>query len=142
MLLSNRLAERVVALVSVSDDTIDMVQSLLTEAGRARTLVWCHFADLRRGRVDFAKYLAKHDPEVVIFDISPPYDENLQFFETMRHAVAMRGRRSILTTPNKRRLDEASGADSHALEVVGTLEDLQQLRAALAREAEMANLPN
>jgi hypothetical protein len=68
--------------------------------------VWCHFADLKKGIVDFTKYVNRHNPEVVVFDISPPYDENWKFYKTMRDADTMRGRGSVLTTTNKARLDE------------------------------------
>ena len=128
---------------NASDDTIDMVQKLLTASGSEQTLIWCHFADLRKGIVDFGKYIDKHNPEVVIFDLSPPYDENWHFFKTMRDAKTMKGRGIVLTTTNKARLDEVLGEDSHALEVVGRPKDLQQIDAAIkaeTRKAETARL--
>jgi len=131
---STRTAEGVVALFNASDDTIDMVQRLLTGSGRAQVLIWCHFADLKKGIIDFGKYMEKHNPEVVIFDLSPPYDENWSFFKTMRDAKTMRGRGMVLTTTNKNRLDEVLGEDSHALEVVGRAKDLQQIDAAIKAE--------
>jgi DNA-binding response OmpR family regulator len=136
---SKKTAEGIVALFNASDDTIDMIQALLTQAGGAQSLVWCHFADLKKGIVDFKKYLNKHNPEVVIFDISPPYDENWQFFKTMRDADVMRGRGSVLTTTNKNRLDEVLGTDSQALEVVGKSKDLQEIQTAIAAETQKAN---
>src|ERR1700738_4263240 len=131
---SNKTAEGIVALFNASDDTIDMVQNLLTASGGDQTLIWCHFADLKKGIVDFGKYLEKHNPEVVIFDLSPPYDENWQFFKTMRDSKAMLGRGSVLTTTNKARLDEVLGEDSHALEVVGRPKDLGQIDTAIKAE--------
>jgi DNA-binding response OmpR family regulator len=136
---SKKTAEGIVALFNASDDTIDMIQALLIEAGGAQSLVGCHFADLKKGVVDFKKYLNKHNPEVVIFDISPPYDENWQFFKTMRDADVMRGRGSVLTTTNKNRLDEVLGTDSRALEVVGKPKDLKQIQAAIAAETQKAD---
>jgi DNA-binding response OmpR family regulator len=136
-------AEGIVALFNASDDTIDMVQKLLTASGSDQTLIWCHFADLKKGIVDFGRYMDKHNPEVVIFDVSPPYDENWRFFKTMRDANTMKGRGMVLTTTNKARLDEVLGEDSHALEVVGRPKDLQQIDAAIkaeTRKAETARL--
>jgi DNA-binding response OmpR family regulator len=129
-----RTAEGIVALFNASDDTIDMVQKLLTTAGDEQTLIWCHFADLKKGIVDFGRYMDKHNPEVVIFDLSPPYDENWTFFKTMRDDKKMRGRGTVLTTTNKARLDEVLGEDSHALEVVGRPKDLGQIDAAIKAE--------
>jgi hypothetical protein len=131
---SSRTAEGIVALFNASDDTIDMVQNLLTTSGSDQILIWCHFADLKKGIVDFGKYIARHNPEVVIFDISPPYDENWRFFKTMRDDARMQGRGVVLTTTNKNRLDEVLGEDSYALEVVGRVKDLQEIDAAIKTE--------
>lgn len=122
------------ALFNASDDTVDMVQDLLTASGHAQTLIWCHFADLKKGIVDFEKYITEHNPEVVIFDLSPPYDENWRFFKTMRDAPIMRNRGIVLTTTNKDRLDEVLGEDSRALEVVGRAKDLQLIDNAIRTE--------
>ena len=134
-----KTAEGVVALFNASDDTIDMVQRLLRAAGDEQTLIWCHFADLKKGIVDFSRYIDKHNPEVVIFDLSPPYDENWTFFKTMRDATTMQGRGTVLTTTNKARLDEVLGEDSHALEVVGRPKDLGQIDAAIKAETRKAH---
>jgi len=135
---STKTAAGVVALFNASDDTIDMVQKLLSESGGEQTLIWCHFADLKKGVIDFGKYMVRHNPEVVIFDLSPPYDENWKYFKTMRDAKTMEGRGVVLTTTNKARLDEVLGEDSHALEVVGKTEDLQQIDAAIRAETRKA----
>jgi DNA-binding response OmpR family regulator len=136
---SRKTAQGIVALFNASDDTIDMIQGLLKEAGDTQTLVWCHFADLKKGVVDFKQYLSKHNPEVVIFDISPPYDQNWTFFKTMRDAMEMHGRGSVLTTTNKHQLDDVLGSDSDALEVVGKPKDLLQIGAAIAAETRKAH---
>ena len=140
---SSRTAEGIVALFNASDDTIDMVQKLLTDSGTDQTLIWCHFADLKKGIVNFGKYIDRHNPEVVIFDLSPPYDENWKYFKTMRDDKKMKGRGIVLTTTNKNRLDEVLGEDSHALEVVGRSKDLKEIDAAIkseTRKAEAARL--
>ena len=134
LLQPSKTNEGVVALFNASDDTIDMIQRLLTEAALDQTLIWCHFADLKKGIINFDRYMAKHNPEVVIFDLSPPYDENWTFFKTMRDAPIMHGRGSVLTTTNKARLDEVLGADSGALEVVGRARDLKLIAHAIQAE--------
>jgi len=138
MTSSTKTAEGIVALFNASDDTIDMIQRLLTSSRSDQTLIWCHFADLKKGIVDFGKYMDKHNPEVVIFDLSPPYDENWKFFKTMRDAKTMKGRGIVLTTTNKDRLDEVLGEDSHALEVVGKGKDLREIDAAIKSETHKA----
>jgi len=135
---STKTAAGIVALFNASDDTIDMVQKLLIESGGEQSLIWCHFADLKKGIIDFGKYMVRHNPEVVIFDLSPPYDENWKYFKTMRDDKKMQGRGVVLTTTNKARLDEVLGEDSHALEVVGKIHDLQQIDAAIKVETRKA----
>jgi hypothetical protein len=115
-----------------------MVHKLLVDLGDGQSLIWCHFADLKRGIVVFEKYMQKHNPELVIFDISPPYDENWTFFKTMRANKIMTGRGSVLTTTNKLRLDEIIGEDSRALEIVGLKDDLDSIQAAIGRETTVA----
>jgi DNA-binding response OmpR family regulator len=122
---------QVVALFNANADTVEMVQHML-RASDVQCLIGCHFSDLKKGRIDFARYLREHDPQVVIFDISPPYEENWYFFTTLRHDHAMRGRGLVLTTTNKQRLDEIVGSDSEALEIVGKPYDLAQIKDAIA----------
>ena len=43
-------AEGIVALFNASDDTIDMIQTILKRGDSAQALVWCHFADLKEGQ--------------------------------------------------------------------------------------------
>jgi DNA-binding response OmpR family regulator len=122
--------KRVLALFNASDDTVEIVQRMLTAAG-FDCLVGCHFADLKKGAVDFARYIGTHQPDVVIFDISPPYNENWSFFKKLRDGKAMEGRGLVLTTTNKERLDEAVGKDSRAFEIVGKPYDLDQIERAI-----------
>ena len=123
-------AKRVVALFNASDDTVDMVQRMLGASGFS-CLVGCHFADLRKGIIDFDRYLSRHEPDVVIFDISPPYKENWEFFKTLRDGKGMEGRGLVLTTTNKDRLDETVCEDSKAFEIVGKPYDLGQIKVAI-----------
>jgi DNA-binding response OmpR family regulator len=120
----------VVALFNASDDTVEMVQRMLDASG-VHCLVNCRFADLRKGVVDFGGYLRLHNPDVVIFDISPPYEQNWTYFRTLRDDREMRGRGLVLTTTNKDRLDEVVGNDSSAIEVVGKPYDVDQIMVAI-----------
>ena len=130
-------APAVVALFNASDDTVEMVQRMLDASG-VHCLVNCRFADLKKGVVDFADYLRKHNPEVVIVDISPPYEQNWVFFRRFRDHLVMRGRGLVLTTTNKNRLDEVVGHDSLAIEIVGKPYDLQQIMTAMTSALEQA----
>src|SRR5580692_3228731 len=99
-----RPARQVVALFNASDDTVEMVRRML-DVPDFGCLVGCHFSDLKNGVVDFARYIGERKPDVVIFDISPPYQENWAFFTRLRNSQAMEGLGLVLTTTNKNRLD-------------------------------------
>jgi hypothetical protein len=129
-----------VALFDASEDTIAMMQALLTEAGASQSLIGCSFGDLKRGITDFRKYLAQHNPEVVIVDLLPPYHENWAFFTTMRDAAVMQGRGVVLTTTNKNQLDDLLGKDSHAFEVVGVRADHALILAAIKAATHLARI--
>jgi DNA-binding response OmpR family regulator len=120
----------VVALFNASDDTVEMVRRMLGASG-FECLVGCHFADLKNGRISFDHYLTQYQPDVVIFDITPPYAENWRFLKTLLKASAMEHRGLVLTTTNKARLDEEAGKDSEALEIVGKPYDLDQIDRAI-----------
>jgi hypothetical protein len=106
----------VVALFNASDDTVEMVRRMLDASG-FECLIGCHFSDLRKGVIDFDRYMADRKPDVVIIDIVPPYKENWAFFKTLRDSQAMERCGLVLTTTNKRRLDETVGKDSQAFEI-------------------------
>jgi DNA-binding response OmpR family regulator len=129
-------SSHVIALFDASDDTAQMVKRMLAASGYT-CLIGCQFSDLKKNRIDFARYLGQNEPEVVIFDISPPYAENWLFLQTLRDTKAMDGRGLVLTTTNKEQLDAAVGKDSEAFEIVGKPYDLDQIggaiRAALQR---------
>lgn len=122
--------KQVVALFNASDDTLEMVQRMLDASGFT-CFVGCRFSDLKKGRIDFARYLGEHEPDVVIFDISPPYRENWAFFQTLRDGRVMEGRGLVVTTTNKERLDEVVGKNSEAFEIVGKPYDLDQIKTAI-----------
>jgi DNA-binding response OmpR family regulator len=125
-----RPAKHVVALFNASDDTVEMVRRML-DVSDFGCLVGCHFSDLKNGVIDFARYVGECKPDVVIFDISPPYQENWAFFTMLRNSPAMEGLGLVLTTTNKNRLDETVGRDSEAFEIVGKPYDLGQIKAAI-----------
>ncbi len=122
--------KQTVALFNASDDTAEMVERMLSASG-FQCLIGCHFTDLKKGNIDFVRYMAQHQPNVVIFDITPPYLENWAFFKTLIDSHAMKGRGLVLTTTNKARLDEAVGADSKAFEFVGKPYHLEQIKNAI-----------
>ena len=87
-----------VLVINTSVDVIEALEHVLRADGHD---VSAHYVrDLRRGELTIEEML-EPDPDVVIFDIAPPYEENLSFFNNVfsRHPD-VKGRSLILTTTN------------------------------------------
>ena len=122
-----------IAVINSSEDTIEMLVSALNHHGFT-SVVSLHVLDIRNGRVDLAACLAEHDPRVLIYDISIPYDENWDFLQALLLTDQMRGRRIVVTTTNKRVLDDLVGGTG-AFEIHGKPYDLEQIIQAVERAA-------
>jgi DNA-binding NtrC family response regulator len=120
-----------VAIFDASEDTVDMLRELLEIQGYQA--IGGHLDDLKKGATDLLEFMDKHNPQVLIIDIAPPYDKNWAFFRMLNDTVALRERQVVLTTTNKARLDEIVGEDSGALEIVGKPYDLNAIVQAVKR---------
>ena len=72
-------------------------------------VVTAHVDDIKRGRLDFPEFVRKHNPRVFIYDVSIPYVENWRALELLMKTDVMRSRRVVVTTTNKRALDQLLG---------------------------------
>ena len=127
--MSDPKYDAVIAVVNSSEDTVEMLRLCLQQNGFT-SVVTGHVHDFKTGVEDFPKYLAMHDPKVIIYDISIPYDKNWTFLRLLLDTEAMRGRKIVVTTTNKRRLEELVGP-TDAFEIVGKPYDLTQIVEAV-----------
>ena len=105
-----------VAVFNSSQDTVDLLRMTLEEAGFQT--VAGHVPDIKRGHMDFVAFMEQHQPEAVVIDVSLPYAENWNVVRLLRDTASMQGRALILTTTNKRALDELVGP-TDTIEIVG-----------------------
>lgn len=125
----------VVAVFNSSADVVQLLRTALEEEGY--TTATAHVSEIKRGEQDVIDFFERYDPRVVIYDVSVPYAENWTFFKLVRDTQVAQGRRFIVTTPNKRALEEAIG-ESPVVELVGKPYDLQTILervAAAVRDA-------
>jgi DNA-binding response OmpR family regulator len=119
-----------IALINSSEDTVEMLRTLLEREGWET--VQAHVDDIKRGRTDFLKYLEVHDPQVILWDVPPPYDQNWAFLRLVRSSRAMDGRVVIVTTTNKQALERFVGP-TDALEIFTKPYDVEVLIDTIVR---------
>src|SRR5262249_8997895 len=129
VMMSEPKYDDVVAVVNSNDDTVEMLRQCLITHGFS-AVVTGHINDFKTGAADFPNYLAQHDPAVLIYDVSIPYDKNWTFLRLLLDSESMRGRKVVVTTTNKKRLDELVGP-TDAFEIVGKPYDLDQIVSAV-----------
>jgi CheY-like chemotaxis protein len=125
------MSKATVAVFNASQDTVDMLVVFFEHCGyRAVGEPWPAREPL--GAEAVRAFVAHHRPDVIVFDISFPYDHNWQrcrefhdFHDTGQVPV-------VLTTTNVRALTEIVGPTG-AMEIVGKPYDLERLAEAVDR---------
>lgn len=125
-------AEPLVAIVNGNEDTVEMLRTTLQQSGFT-AIATAHVRDIKLGRLDLLAFLEQHDPKVIIYDITIPYEENWRFLQLLMTSDAMQGRRFVLTTTNKRALEGMVGEKTEVQEIVGKPYDLEQIVEAVRK---------
>ncbi len=115
---------RIIAIFNSNPEVIELIRASLQQAGMQA--VMAHIDDLKRGRVDMIQFVEEHEPDVIVYDVAPPYDTNWTFLRLMRNSKVMHGRAFVVTTTNKRALEELIGPND-AVELLCKPYDLQQI---------------
>ena len=126
-----------VAVINSSRDVVDMLRIAMEYAGIVAVTALTD--QIRDGEVDLEQLVRQHDPKVVLYDISPPYDANWRLFLHVSSLAIMSGRSFILTGTNAHQVQQLAGPHRHVFEVVGKPYDLdlivQATRQALSTPA-------
>ena len=125
---------KVVAIINTSPDTIDLLRFVFEHAGFV--VVSAYTWELRTSRVEIESFMRQHEPDVVVYDIAPPYEENWRLFQHFCRLPAMSGTAFVITTTNEKHVRALSGPDPELFEVVGKPYDLELLVKAVRKRLE------
>jgi DNA-binding NarL/FixJ family response regulator len=125
----------VVAILNTNDDVVEMLRAAIEQAGMVA--VSAHVDNLRRGHMSLTEFIAEHEPDVVVYDLVPPYDRSWRFMNHVREMPAMKHRQWVLTSANPTRALEHRTANDRVFEVIGKPFDIDEITRAV-REASKA----
>jgi DNA-binding response OmpR family regulator len=129
-------APTVVGILNSSEDTVEMLRIYLETEGFV--VVSAHVQAIRRGEQPLAESIMEHNPEVIIFDVSPPYDRVWAFYKHLRTLPGLKDCGWVITSTNPQRLKsiEPDTRNLDILEIIGKPYDLQEIVSAVKREVE------
>src|SRR4051794_13052441 len=108
----------VVAVFNSNDDVVEMLRFTLEQAGLV--VVSGHIDAIKRGATALREFLVEHDPDVIVYDLVPPYDRSWRFLDHLTEIPTMRDRQLVITSTNAERARELSGAHTQKIfEIVG-----------------------
>ena len=115
----------VVAIINTTPDVVDMLRLAFEREGFVVVSTFTHM--IRDGEVDIEAFARLHQPDVILYDIAPPYRSNWQLFQHVSRLPVLRGRPFILTSTNPARVREMAGEHQAVFEVLETPYELSAL---------------
>jgi DNA-binding NtrC family response regulator len=121
---------RTVALCDSHPDTIELLRAVFEEDGLL--VITIDLRDVRAGRLDVGRLRERHPFDVVVFDITLPYQATWQLFCQLRERD-LAGLPVVLTTTNERALVALIGAEVQepVMEIWGKPYDIERLRGTV-----------
>jgi CheY-like chemotaxis protein len=118
-----------IAVFNSSADTIEVLKLALEDSGYS--VATGHVSDLKKGHVDVLDFVSEHQPDVIIYDVALPYEENWRFLRLLQTSEVLKNRKWVITTTHKQRLEELVGECGEVFEIVGKPYDVQQIMNAV-----------
>ncbi len=119
-----------VAVLNASEDVVELFRVLLEAEGY--NTVGAHVPQFERGDADILEFMNKHNPEAIIYDVPPPYEQSWTFARMVMNLEVMKGRKIVFTTTNKARLEAVTG-DISSFEIAQKPYDFQKVVEAVKK---------
>ena len=114
-----------VAIFNTSPDTVEMLRVVLQQAGFVVASIYTFH--IRDGLVDLDAFMRQHAPDVILYDIAPPYDANWALFQHLRTHTALAGCHFVITSPNAGYVQKLADRNERVYEVIGKPYDLDEI---------------
>jgi DNA-binding response OmpR family regulator len=118
---------RVVAILDSDPDTTEMLQVALEAAHFVVATGSLH--EFRSGTEDLFAFLDRTRPDVILYDLSPPYEANWAFLQRARQNPTFARCGLVITTTNKRAVEKLVSLP--VVEIFGKPYDLDVLTTAV-----------
>jgi CheY-like chemotaxis protein len=118
----------VVAVFNTSPDVVDMLRLALELEGFV--VVSGMTFDIRDGHLDLEAFIKTHQPDVIVYDIALPYEQNWKLCRHVRARPVVADIPFVLTSTNAARVRPLT-ADEPVHEIVGKPYDLTELARTL-----------
>jgi len=119
----------VVGVINSTPDIVDILRIAIEQAGLV--VVSALTFEIREGAIDLEHFIKQHQPRVIVYDISPPYEANWQLFLHLAAMPVMEGRHFVLTSTNARHVERLAGPQHPIYEIIGKPFDLDQVVQAV-----------
>jgi CheY-like chemotaxis protein len=129
----SRPGPTVAAVLNTSPDMVDLLRSALEQAGIIVVSALSH--QIRQGAIDIETFVRQHDPDVIVYDIAPPYEANWRLFQHLCGMPELRKRKFVLTSTNTAHVEKLASTDERIYEVVGKPIDLDAIVRAVKESA-------
>ena len=126
----------VVAVFNSSDDMVELLRVLFERHGFV--VVTGHITSIRKGELDLSSFVAQHQPDVVVYDLIPPYDRQWRFLTHLRETSPLKPMPFVLTSSNAAATKELAGTDERIIEVLGRPFEFDTLVEAVRRATDGA----
>lgn len=124
----------VVAVFNSSDDMVELLRVLFERHGFV--VVTGHISAIRKGELDLASFVAQHQPDVVVYDVVPPYDRQWRFLVHLRQTSPLNAIPFVLTSSNSAATRDLAETDEQIIEVLGRPFEFDSLVEAVKRAAD------
>ena len=117
-----------VAVLNSSPELIALMAQVLGDEGFET--VTARVPDIQHGREDFLALMTEHAPDVVIYDVSPPYEENFNFLCLLMDTEVASASRFLVTSTDRTTVVDLAGPDFKP-PIIGKPFDLEDVIASV-----------